>query len=97
MSDVDLGVDSDDLESGRIQPLPDTWQGLPSMTPEEEEAMARQFFEKLDATLAQRGEPKGSAGFAASTASTGAAGARAEGERQAVEEGLTVQIGRAHV
>jgi hypothetical protein len=85
MSDVDRWVDSDDPEPEPIQSLPDTWSGLPSESPEEEAAMARQLFEKLDATLARRGEPKGAAASAAAPL------AQAEGERQAVEEGLTLR------
>jgi hypothetical protein len=57
------------------------------MTPEERARMARRFFEKLDAALLQRGEPKGATVAAVSPL------ARAQGEHPAGDDGATV--GRA--
>ena len=58
---------------------------LPPLTPEEKARMARRFFEKLDATLLQRGEPKGATAFAVSPL------ARAQGEPPAGDYGATVR------
>jgi hypothetical protein len=58
---------------------------LPPLRPEEKARMARRFFEKLDATLLQRGEPKGATAFAVSPL------ARAQGEPPAGDYGATVR------
>ena len=92
MRDVDLWVDSDGTEPESIQSLPDASHDALAMTSEEKEAMARQFFERLDATQARREGPKGAATSATSATSAASAVsplARADRERQAVDHGIT--------
>jgi len=58
---------------------------LPPMTPEKKARMERRIFEKLDATLLQRGGPKGA------TVAVVSPLARAPGEHPAADDGATIR------
>jgi hypothetical protein len=85
VNDNDDWIYFDGPEPEHIRPLLDALRDLLPSTPDDKQRMVRRLFERLDAELAQKGEPP------VATAAPAAASARAPGERRVGEDGATAR------
>ena len=88
MNDIDDWICFDGPEPVYLRPLLDALRDPPPATPEDKQRMARRIFERLDAELAQKGEPP------AATPATAAMSAPAPGGRPVDEDALTARSPR---